>query len=151
VKAAFLHKFLNYVEWPPATFETSDAPYVIGIINADDVADELTRIAAAHKVNNRPVMVKRLGAADSLNGIHVLFIGKAEKARLPQLLKQSSQYVLDVTETEGALAQGSMINFRLVDNRVRFEVSLDAVDKAGLKLSARLLAVASAVIKGAQQ
>jgi hypothetical protein len=151
VKAAFLYKFLNYVDWPPASFEKSESPYVIGVINADDIADELSRISAGHSVNNRSVTVKRLGAGDPLNGVHVLFIGKAERARLPQLLKQSQQYVLDVTETEGALAQGSMINFRLADNRVRFEVSLDAVEKADLKLSSRMLAVAIAVIKGGQQ
>jgi hypothetical protein len=44
-----------------------------------------------------------------------------------------------------------MINFRVAEERVRFEVSLEPVEKAGLKVSARLLAVAIAVTKGAQQ
>jgi hypothetical protein len=42
-----------------------------------------------------------------------------------------------------------MINFRLVDERVRFEVALEPVQRAGLELNSRLLSVAIAVIKGA--
>jgi hypothetical protein len=53
-----------------------------------------------------------------------------------------------VTESHGALAQGSMINFVLVDRRVRFEVALDAAEKNGLRLSSRLLAVAQQVRTG---
>jgi len=53
-----------------------------------------------------------------------------------------------VTESDGALTQGSMINFVLVDRRVRFEVALDSAEKSGLKLSSRLLAVARQVRTG---
>lgn len=152
VKAASLYKFLNYVDWPPAAFAKSDAPYVIGVVNADDIADELLKFSAGRSLKGRAVTVKKLRAGDSLNGMHVLFIGKAERARQPQWLKQSQlQPVLLVTETEGALAQGSMINFRLADDRVRFEVALDPVEKSGLKINSRMLAVALSVDKGTQQ
>jgi hypothetical protein len=50
--------------------------------------------------------------------------------------------VLTVTETTRNQRQDSVINFRVVDDRVRFEVSLDAAEKNKLKLSSRLLAVA---------
>jgi hypothetical protein len=58
---------------------------------------------------------------------------------------------LTVTENDGALALGGMINFRLVDDRVRFEVALDTAEKAGLRLSSRLLSVAVGVHRGVQQ
>lgn len=152
VKAAFLYKFLNYVEWPVASFARRDSPYVMGILGAGEIEHELTSLSAGRNVNERPVTVKRVRAGDSLNDVHVLFVGKAEKAILPQLLKSlQSAPVLVVTETEGALAQGSMINFRVIDERVRFEVALGPAEKAGLKLNSRLLAVASSVMKGTQQ
>ena len=56
--------------------------------------------------------------------------------------------VLTVTETGRNLRQDSVINFRVVDERVRFEVSLDAAEKNNLKLSSRLLAVAYKVQRG---
>ena len=56
--------------------------------------------------------------------------------------------MLTVTESDGALSQGSMINFVIVDRRVRFEVGLESAEKNGLRLSSRLLAVAQQVRTG---
>jgi len=42
-----------------------------------------------------------------------------------------------------------MVNFVMVEGRVRFEVALDAVQRSGLKMSSRLLAVAQQVYSGA--
>ncbi|CAN5124027.1 hypothetical protein BH11PSE11_BH11PSE11_24310 [soil metagenome] len=148
VKAASLHKFLNYVDWPPAAFAATDSPYVIGVVNAEDIAEELTRLAANRLTNNRPVLVKKIHGSDNVSGVHVLFIGRAERPRLSQWIRQTlGQPILLVSETEGALALGSMINFRIAEERVRFEVSLDPVEKSGLKLSSRMLAIAISVIK----
>lgn len=152
VKAAFLYKFVSYVEWPPSALPKGDSPYVIAVIGAEDVAAELNALVAGRTINNRTVTVKKLHASSSLDGIHVLFIGASERNKQAQLIKQlQSQPVLLVTETDGALAQGSMINFRLAEERVRFEVSLGPVEKAGLKLNSRLLSVALSVIKGTPQ
>jgi len=50
-----------------------------------------------------------------------------------------------VSESDGALARGSVINFILTGGRVRFEIALESAEKSGLKLSSRLLAVAQQV------
>lgn len=152
VKAAFLYKFPNYVEWPASSFPKSESPYVIGIIGNDAIAGDLSRMAANRSIRNRPIIIKDLAPGESLQGIHLLFIGRSERTKLPQLLKQlASQPTLTVTEIDDALTQGSMINFRIMDDRVRFEISLDAAEKSGLKLSSRLLALATSVIKGPQK
>ena len=152
VKAAFLYKFLNYVDWPAIAFSNPDMPYVIGVFGADDIADELVKISAGRTLNNRKVTVKKIQSTDAADGLHVLFIGRSERRRQIQLLNQShTQPVLLVTETEGALAHGSMINFRIVDDRVRFEVALAPVEKTGLRLSSRILSVAMSVVKGSPQ
>ncbi|MBC7685731.1 MAG: YfiR family protein [Bdellovibrionales bacterium] len=44
-----------------------------------------------------------------------------------------------------ALAGGSIINFRLVDERIRFEISLEAAERSNLKLSSQLLTLALSV------
>jgi hypothetical protein len=152
VKAAFLLKFLNYVEWPAQSFGGADAPYVIGALGDDGVAGELQRQAAGHTFNGREVTVRRVGA-ELPAGLHVLFVGAhAERARMAALLRDvRSTPALLVTDADGALDQGSMINFRLVDDRVRFEVALEPVRRAGLQLNSRLLSVAIAVNKGTGQ
>jgi hypothetical protein len=151
VEAAYLHKFLNYAEWPPAAFPQADTPYVIGIAGDDAVADELARIAAGRSVNNRGVIVKRLLPGDTVNGLHMLFVGRGERAHLAQWLRQSKgRPVLTVSAADGALEQGSVINFRVVDDRVRFEVSVDAAEQGGIHLNSRLFSVATNVVKGSR-
>ena len=146
VKAAFLYKFLSFIEWPPAAFPAPDSPFVIGVTGADTVAAELAQIAKGRTVSNRAVTVRRLDEKDPLAGIHLLFIGRGAAARQPQLLAAAQQHpIVTVTETDDALAHGSVINFKLSDGRVRFEVSLAAAEKNDLKLSSRMLAVASSV------
>jgi hypothetical protein len=143
VKAAFLYKFLGYVEYPQDT-----SPLVVGVLGADDIGAELVRITTGRNVGGRPVMVRTLREGDALTGLHMLFIG-ADAARSTAMLRAAQQQgVLTVTESDNGLQQGSVINFLLVEDRVRFEVSLPAAEKSGLKLSSRLLSVAYHVLKG---
>lgn len=154
VKAAYLLKFLNYVEWPAAVFAGEDAPYVIGVADDEGVLAELQRQAPGHSVNRRHVQVRRLGvAADMPPGLHLLYIGSAiDRGRLTSLLRATrGAPALVVTDTDGALDLGSMINFKVVGDRVRFEVALDPVRRSGLQLNSRLLSVAIAVNKGTGQ
>lgn len=150
VKAAFIYKFQAYVEWP-ADVAVAGAPFVIGVMGADDIAADLTRISAGRTVNNRPTQVRTIKEADALNGIHLLYIGSADDAVLRRMLKEAQlRSILTVTDTDGALNLGSIINFRLIDNRVRFEVSFDTAEKSKLKLSSRLIPVAYHVQKVSQ-
>lgn len=148
VKAVFLLKFGGYVEFAGGGPGAGE-PLVIGVFGADDVAGELARLAAGGG-GARPVVVRTLRPGDTLAGVHVLFIGGGESDRAEQLLRAAArQGALSVTEFDGGLREGSVINFRLVDARVRFEVSLAAAEKANLKLSSRLLGVAYFVRKAA--
>jgi hypothetical protein len=144
IKAAFLAKFVAYVDFDSAA---PGAPLVIGVVGADSVGSELARVAAQGG-GVRPIAVKVLAPEQPLAGVHMLFIGGAAAERAPRLLRAAAERgVLTVTEFDAGLREGSVINFRLVDERVRFEVSLAAADKAGLKLSSRLLSVAYRVLK----
>lgn len=149
VKAAFLYQFAGYVEWPPMTFAQAGAPVTIGVVGAAPLAAELAHVAAGRSVGGRPVTVRRIKPGESLAGVHILFIGQDESARVGQLARNAlPQSILTVTETDGALDLGSMINFIVVDRRVRFEVALDSAERSGLKLSSRLLSVARQVRTG---
>ena len=149
VKAAFLYKFISYIDWPAASFAKPDTPVTIGVVGADPLAAELAQAVAGRTANDRPVAVRRLKAGESLDGVHILFVGKAENARLAQLAQAAQQRsILTVTESDGALAQGSVINFVVAERRVRFEIALDSAEKSRLRLSSRLLAVAQQVRTG---
>jgi hypothetical protein len=147
VKAAFLYKFAGYVEWPNSA-TAGDSPIVIGVLSGADFARELAEITTGRSVNNRPIRVRRLDRDESANGLDILFIGDEMREELPRVLDATRlQPILTVTESAGAIADGSIINFTVDAERVRFEVSLYAAELGQLRLNARLLAVAQAVYR----
>lgn len=150
VKAAFLYKFLGYAEFPPSAFADAAAPVVIGVVEAEGLAAELARIVAGRTVQSRPIAVKQFKEGEVPAGVHLLFVGGSDGARVRSVLKAAQPApMLVVTEAENGLRQGSVINFKIVDERVRFDISLEAADKNSVKLSSRLLTVANHVHKGA--
>lgn len=150
VKAAYVYKFLAYVDWPAVAFARPDAPFVIGVLGADGIAEELRQVVAGRTVGERAVQVKRLREGESASDLHVLFVGRGETGRLAALAKSvQGQPTLVVSESAGALGAGSMINLVVAsDGRVRFEVALDAAERSGLRLSSRMLALAQNVRPG---
>jgi hypothetical protein len=143
VKAAFLYRFLAFVEWPERAFASATSPIVVGVLGADALAHELDAVVANRRVGERPIEVRRVEAAHALDGVNVLYVGEAAAAALPGLAAAASRAsVLLVSEFDDALEEGSVINLLVVDNRVRFEVSLEAAARSALRLSSRLLAVA---------
>jgi hypothetical protein len=146
VKAAFVFKFTSYVEWPAGAFPQADTPVTIAVVGDDELAAELAQTVAGRTVDGRPLLVRKPKGVESLADVHMLFVGRAEIARLSQWVKSTqSKPVLIITDVPGALNQGGMINFVVIQQRVRFEISLDEAEKRGLRLSSRLLAVAQSV------
>jgi hypothetical protein len=149
IKAAYLYKFLGYVEWPPSAFASAQAPIAVGVVGAEDIAAELARTVAGRKVDGRDVVVVELRRGQSLAGLHALFVGNDQTARADALIRAAHPLgILTITDAAGALERGSVINFVRVGDNVRFEISIDAAERSGLKLSSRLLAVATAVRMG---
>jgi hypothetical protein len=144
VKAALLYRFLNYVEWQEPMQPAANAPFIIAVVGADPLAAELAEFAASRSVQNHPLFVRSLRATEPVRDAHVVFIGRGETASLSAIAR-SAPNALIVTEADDGVTQGAVINFRLVDGQVRFDVSLDAARRRGLRLSARLLSVAHAV------
>lgn len=148
IKAAFLYQFGGFVEWPPQTFDAPDSPFVIGVVGADAMAQELQQVVVDRTVQGRPVVVRRLEPEETPAGLHVLFVGRSEATRLREILAAAKDpALLVVTDFEDALSQGSMINFVAVDNRVRFDVALWRAERDRLKISSRLLGVARKVVR----
>jgi len=152
VKAAYLYKFAGHVEWPPAAYADASTPFTIGVVGAADIAEELARLKAGRSVNERPVEVRVLKAGESARGVQLVFVEGADSAQLRRLLEPFKAVpTLTVCDMPGAIEAGSVINFVLVDKRLRFEVSLANAERHGLKVSSRLLAVAQRVDSGRRE
>ena len=142
IKAAFLYKFAGYVEWPaPAQ---ADAPFVIATLAAEEVTAELAKILPGRAVAGRPAVVRAVREGDSLEGVQLLFVGRRVADPKAAIRAAQRQGALTVTETD--LEAGAAINFVVADERVAFEVSLEAAERSGHRISSRMLAVARRVL-----
>lgn len=140
IKASYIYKLAAYIDWPPGD---AGAPFTIGILDADNVADELKKLSASYPLKNRPVQIRVLAAGTPLSGLQLLYIGQRAARNAHSLFDSiATQPVLTMTESAGLLSAGSVINLVLVDERIRFEVSLPHAEARRLKVSARLLDVA---------
>jgi hypothetical protein len=144
IKAAYLYRFAGYVEWPAGTFSRADTPLSIGVWGNDELAEDLVQLVAARTIDGRRIAVRRVRDAEALTGLHLVFVARSRTARLPEALSAGpARGTLIVTESAGGLPPDSALNFVNVDGQIRFEVSLEAAERRGLKLSSRLVSVSN--------
>lgn len=142
-RAAYLYSFLDYIEWPSRALPLTDSPLVIGVVDADEVAAELLLTTLGRKINNRAVTIRRLQPGDSMEDIHLLYIGPGEAQHVQAMIRQAPRrWTVTVTDDASADAIAGVINFRQSDGRLRFDVSQAAVERGDFKVSSRLLSVA---------
>lgn len=147
IKAAYLYKFSGYVEWPAQAFDKADSPLVIGVIAGDTFAEVLEQTIAGRGMNGHPLSVRKMRHGEPMTGVHIVFISRTEAAVLSEAIAGlKGQAVLTVTDSERGPSAGSMINFVLEGNKVRFDIAPTPAEQNKLKISARLLNVARKVV-----
>jgi hypothetical protein len=141
VRAAFLHRFASYVEWPPEAF--GEGPFVIAVVGGEGVAKNLEELLPGLTVQGRPAIVRRIARTSDLDGVHIIYVSPEMMARTRDLRAAAQQRpILVVTEANEGLDEGGVINFLESAKKLRFEVSLAAADRARLKIDSSLLSVA---------
>jgi len=149
IKAAFLYHFASYVTWPPGAPMGAGKALVIGVLGADPFGAMLDELAKAKSVDGRQVVVRRFHTVDDCTPCHILFISASEAERLgPVLQKLGGSPTLLAADTQTAAARGVHVNFFIESNKVRFEVNAGAAQRAGLKISSKLLRLARIVEPG---
>jgi hypothetical protein len=149
VKAAYLYRFAGYVEWPEES--VAGHPFTIATFNAPGIARQLRRLLPGHPIHGRVAQVREVTRAQDVGDAQVLYVGSGHSEFLGMLATGADRAVLLVTGDERGLDMGSVLNFVTVDKRVRFEISLTAAERAGLKISSELLSVAIRVHGGRRQ
>lgn len=151
VKAAFLFHFAQFVEWPAEAFLSAESPLTYCTVGEDVFHGALDESVKGRRIGNRPLRVLHLRERESIAGCQVLFIGAAQKGRqTEELANANGRPMLTVGETADFAQEGGIIGFFLEEKKVRFEINVGAAEKARLKISAKLLALAKTVLGSAK-
>jgi hypothetical protein len=144
LKAAFLLNFAKFVEWPPAAFAKATSPIVLGVLGENPFGNVLEQTIRGKTINNRPLVSRVFSSSAEATNCHILFISASEKARLPEILATlRTASMLTVGETDRFTESGGMINFVRQGNKTRFQINEAAAKNVGLKISSKLLSLAS--------
>ena len=145
VKAAFLHRFTGYMEWPDQALQ-SRSQFTIAVLEGKSVAKELSRLLARREIKDMPARVTMVDSPMQAGDAQMLYVGPGFSGDLRAVIAALDRKpVLIVTDHPRGLDVGGAVNFVRVDRRVRFEVSLTAAQNAGIRVSSELLSVAARV------
>jgi hypothetical protein len=142
LKAAYLYNFGKFVRWPESASANSGT-FFICLVGKEPLAKSLDSILQGATWNSKPVTAKRITTVDQASACHVLFISSSQAKQWSQFLPVIQKLpILTVSDAPRFAQRNGMIELLLSENRIRFEVNLEAADKAGLSLSSELLKVA---------
>jgi hypothetical protein len=148
VKAAYLYNFAKFIAWPERSFATADAPMEICVLDDTSFGSTLREIVYSHTVDGHPVQVVNVTAVAGAHDCHILFIPSLQAKQVRALIEAIGyKSIVTVGETQGFLEEGGIIQFALQEGKVKFQVNLHAAARSGVRISARLLGIATRVIQ----
>jgi hypothetical protein len=142
IKAAFLFNFAKFVDWPAKPSGENEPTFTIGILGRDPFGDALEQTIGEKTVKGRKIVLKRFRHAVDLKPCEILFVSDSERPALPEILNRlRNENDLTVSDMPDFGRRGGMITLFTEDNKVRFSIRTDLTERAGLKLSSRLLSL----------
>ncbi len=145
LKAAFVYKLAKFVEWPEVA-GGDDSTLVIGVVGEDPFGAALDDAVNGKTVNGRSLVVRRFSAVKRLAPCRILFVSRSVSDHFPEVLEGVRRTpTLTIGEGELFTREGGIVGFVTEDDKVRFDINVDAAERAGLKISSKLLALAHVV------
>ena len=142
IKAMFLLNFIKYVEWP---IENSKPVIKIGIVGESEMFDALSTLAAQRSSDGQKVEIKKLDEKNA-GSFQIIFISNSENKNADEIIKRlSGKGILIISEDDKCKSRLAGINLFNQDNKIRFEINLAPVKNNGMKISSKLIELATAV------
>ena len=142
VKAAFLYNFAKFVEWPSDALPQDSSPFIIGVLGDDPFGANLDKTVEGKALGEHKIVAKRFKKLEDVQTCH-----RSEKDKMSKIVERLGKAnTLIVGDTDQLLQRGGAINFTLEDKKVRFEINADAAERADLKVSSKLMQLATKVI-----
>ncbi len=145
-KTLFTMNFLRYFGWPS---ESTEGDFIIGVVRNKFLAGELRTKTGGKKFGYQTIKIVDFSSVDDITSCQILYVDQsANYSKNADLISQKTgKGTLIITETPGAITKGSVINFVIVDDKLKFEISQDNADNKGLKVNSALLSMNNAIQK----
>ncbi|MCA8986370.1 MAG: YfiR family protein [Planctomycetaceae bacterium] len=141
LKAVNIYGFGNYIRWPEYTKIRTD--FVITVYGDSPILGALQIIASKKKIANKPIVVKSVTSISDIPQSEILFISESvpqgEISKILEHTALSRSKPLIVADTPRMFQTGIDIAFCVIEDRVRFVLDAENVNRNGLTIDAKLL------------
>ena len=135
-----VYNFTKYVQWPD---HAATGEFVIGVVGNTDIYNTLNGWYGGKPRGTKTYIIKKFNSAADVTECHVLYIDKSKSGEFDNVNdKLKGKGTLIITDKSGLGEQGSSINFKLVDNKLKFELNQKAIEASNLKVSGALSSMA---------
>ncbi|MGK7392208.1 MAG: YfiR family protein [Candidatus Cyclobacteriaceae bacterium M2_1C_046] len=135
-----IYNFLKYIQWPD---DQSGNDFVITVYGDDEVYNTLNTWYGNKQKLNRKIVVKKAGSVAEIGNPHLIYVGTKASNQFEEVMtKIDPAATLVITDKRGLAEKGSCINFRIINDRLKFELNQEAVSKSNLKISSQLTSMA---------
>lgn len=145
VKAAFIYNFAKFTEWPENARSSQNDFLKLCIIGDNPFGTSLKKLEGK-QVKNKKLLIEHIESVSSIKGCDMLYISKSEEKNLISIVDYANNYnVLTISDQVGFEIKGVVINMFVSEDMIRFNINVDSAKKSGLRISAKLLKLASKV------
>lgn len=144
-KAMLTLSFIRYMGWSD---EARQGDFVIGVVKDRELADWLKTQSEGKKFGFQNVVIKTFKSVQEAEDCQVLYVSRnvSYSRSAAALLDKVGKDTLIITEEEGAIKSGSMINFVVRDSKLRFELSKSNAAISNIQFSQKLLDMTAAIV-----
>lgn len=145
IKATFTLNIIKYIGWTDAQKE---GDFIIGVVGKEALSAAIREQAEGRKFGFQNIVVRDFSKANKISPCQVLYVG--ENAMYDLLSDKIIQNCggkgfLLITEDLRALEKGSVVNFYMDGNSVKFEISQFNATKLDITYNSKLETLASSV------
>ena len=145
IKAAFIYNFFKFVEWPEETLKNRHETISICILGKDKFGEFFDPVRGKD-VNGKRLVIKNISSIKDMDDCYILFVSSSERDRLSTIITSlENSSVLTVSDIDDFAGRGGIVCFYKEGGNIKFKINLGAADRAGLKLSSKLLELAKIV------
>ena len=140
VYSMMVFNFVKYVQWPAGD---NSKEFVIGVVGNNEMYNTLTTWYAGKPKGAKTYVIKKFNSAAEVTDCQVIFIDKTKSNEFDAVNnKVRGKGTLVVTDRNGLGSRGSCINFKTVDEKLRFELNQQAIEASNLKVAGALTSMA---------
>ncbi len=145
VKAAFVFNFAKFVAWPKTSFVDQRSKLQFCLLANQEFSRAVALAIEEASIDGRKLESRTVRRSEDLEGCHVAFIDGERANATEWLMAIKERSILSVSDAEDFIQNGGIIQFVLVDDKLRFEIHQGRALDSGLVVSSRLLQLAKAV------